>query len=312
MRAYSVRSGRLGVGGAGEAVDRVRRDHDDLSGADGIDRARDLLVHRRPSTTRSRPVRSAVTRTSWYPSDSSSAIVAAACLSVDLEDERTVRGEDVHRARRNRLGVTRLEKRGRRLELDHLRREPVALVGAHVRRVRDDEVPRPRREPVEQVVWLQLDGETGARGVLAGEPERVLGDVDAGHPCPWVLVGDRERDRPGAGADVEHGWRLCSVEQCQAALHDDLGLGPGDQSAPVDRERQPAEAPLAEHVLQRLAPGSSRDELARDDQLVVAQRSLELHVQLDPLQPEGLREQPLRVEPRCLRPRRRQVVGGTP
>ena len=55
----------LCVGGAGEAVHRVRKNHHDLSGEDGIDRARDLVVHRRPSTTRSRPVRSVVTRRSW-------------------------------------------------------------------------------------------------------------------------------------------------------------------------------------------------------------------------------------------------------
>ena len=49
-----------------EAVDRVRGKDDDLACAQGGDRARDdlvLVTHVRPSTTRSRPARSFVTRT---------------------------------------------------------------------------------------------------------------------------------------------------------------------------------------------------------------------------------------------------------
>ena len=40
----------------------------------------------------------------------------------------------------------------------------------------------------------------------------------------------------------------------QAALDHDLRLGPRHEDAPVDGEREPPEAPLAEDVRQRLAP----------------------------------------------------------
>ena len=75
-----------------------------------------------------------------------------------------------------------------------------------------------------------------------------------------MLVGDGERDRAGAGADVEHRGRFAPGEQREHTLDHDLGLGPRDQRARVDRQRQPTEAPLAEDVLQRLAPRAAVDE----------------------------------------------------
>ena len=50
--------------------------------------------------------------------------------------------------------------------------------------------------------------------------------VDAGDARARVLVGDRERDRAGARADVEHARLLAAREQREAALDHDLGLGP--------------------------------------------------------------------------------------
>ena len=84
----------------------------------------------------------------------------------------------------------------------------------------------------------------------------------AGHARVGLLVRDRERDRARAGADVEHAGLLDAVEEREAALDDDLGLGPRDQRPAVDVQRQPPEAPLAEHVGERLARAAPLDELA--------------------------------------------------
>ena len=66
------------------------------------------------------------------------------------------------------------------------------------------------------------------------------------------LVGERQGDRAGAGADVEHPRRLDVTQPGEAALDHDLRLGPRDQRPLVDREREPAEAPFAEDVGDRL------------------------------------------------------------
>ena len=63
---------------------------------------------------------------------------------------------------------------------------------------------------------------------------------------------------------------LDAVEQLEAALDDDLRLGPRDQRALVDGERQPAEAPLAEDVRERLPRAPPPHELAAGRELVLA------------------------------------------
>ena len=115
------------------------------------------------------------------------------------------------------------------------------------------------------------------------------------------LVGEREGDRAGAGADVEHPRRLDVAQPGEAALDDDLRLGPRDQRAPVDRERQPPEAPLAEDVGDRLVARAARDEVAVAVELGVGERPVEVGVELDPLAAERVGEQELRVEARRLR-----------
>ncbi len=78
-----------------------------------------------------------------------------------------------------------------------------------------------------------------------------------------MLVRDRERDRTAPGADVENAGSLESRDARKTALDHDLRLGPRDQDARVDLEREPPEPPLAEHVRQglsgRTAPGEPRE-----------------------------------------------------
>ena len=75
-----------------------------------------------------------------------------------------------------------------------------------------------------------------------------------------MLVCDRERDRAASRADVEDARLGEPGDRREAALDDDLRLRPRDEHARVDRQRQPPEAPLAEHVRERLAPLAAREE----------------------------------------------------
>ena len=94
---------------------------------------------------------------------------------------------------RERLGLTLVDERLARLPVAHLGLERVDLVGADVRRVRDDEVERARRSPSQTSCVHELDVEPGARRVLARERERV------GATRRWRRRA-RRRPRPRARA----------------------------------------------------------------------------------------------------------------
>ena len=109
---------------------------------------------------------------------------------------------------------------------------------------------------------------------------------------------ERERDRAGAGADVEHLGALDTLEQREGALDEHLGLGSRHERAAVTAEGQPAEAPLAEDVGERLAAPSPLDERAAAVELRLGQRPVVLEVEVEPCEPERVREDELGVEPR--------------
>src|SRR5881398_1995945 len=75
-----------------------------------------------------------------------------------------------------------------------------------------------------------------------------------------MLVGERQRDRARAGAEVEHPRLTLAAQELEAALDDDLGLRPRHQRASVRLQRQSPKAPLAEHVCERLPLGAPSQE----------------------------------------------------
>ena len=112
-----------------------------------------------------------------------------------------------------------------------------------------------------------------------------------------MLVRDRQRDRSRPGPDVEH-RRLGAIrDQLEAALDEHLGLGPRDQDAGIDAQREPAESPLAQHVRERLARSPASDELA-EEALPLGRHLVAVCVQLGTRDAERVREQPLRVHAR--------------
>ena len=166
------------------------------------------------------------------------------------------------RTPRDRVGLAGTDDGLVRLVESDLGLERLALLGRDVGRVRDDEVEGPsqaRDEVAEHELHAIL--ERGARAVLRRESERVRRDVGRHDPRAVVLVGDRERDRARAGADVEdERLRRRPRDVVECALDDGLGLRAGYEHSRVDAQRQPPEAPLAEDVGGRLARGAPLDE----------------------------------------------------
>ena len=213
-----------------------------------------------------------------------------------LEHEPASRPQHLERAPGDRLGRALPDERHLRLELPHVRHQRLELGRLDVRRVRHDELVRPSRQALPQVVLEQLELESRPLGVLARQRERVGRDVDRGDARARVLVGDRQRDRARAGADVEDARSLEAAQVRERPLDDDLRLRPRDQRAAVDRQREPPEAPLAEDVGDGLVPRAAGDELAIGGELGLAQRPVEVGVELDPRPAEHVREQQLGVE----------------
>ena len=113
---------------------------------------------------------------------------------------------------------------------------------------------------MEQVAVHDLDGESGSRGVFARDLERIGRCVDRRDARPRRFVGDRERDRPASGADVEDARLGDPVDPRQAALDHDLRLGPRNENPGIDAQREPPKSPLAEHVRERLAKLTAHDQ----------------------------------------------------
>ena len=234
---------------------------------------------------------------------------AGSTVLVRLQDECAAGTQGRARVPHQSLGLPAVDERDVGLPVDDVRRQGRDLAGMDVRRVRHDEVPAFTGKPREEIVAPELDLDPDALRVLTGEGERVLRDVDAGHSGPRVLVGDRKRDRARPRADVEHPRRVGAVEQRKAALDDRLGLGARNERPPVDGQREPPEAPLAEDVLQRLARRPPCDEGTRPFELVSGQGTVEVHVELDPVDSEDAPQQALGIEPRAFGPLPGEMLG---
>ena len=109
-----------------------------------------------------------------------------------------------------------------------------------------------------------------------------------------MLVLDRQRDRARPGADVEHARSGLGTEQLEAALDDDLGLGPGDEGARVRLQDEPAKAPFTEHVRERLPLAAP----SQQDPPRIWHVAVGLYVHAASGRAEHVREQQLRVDAR--------------
>ena len=183
----------------------------------------------------------------------------------------------------------------------------VELVRRDVRRVRDDEVVRPAGKPVAEVARLRTRRRAPSRSAFSRASASASSETSiAVTRAPGCSSAIASAIAPDAGADVEHRRRVDAVEQREAALDDDLRLGPrarargGRSSAsaagiPTRRGRTRAARAVPRRSTSARAAASS----------AVGQRPVVVEVELDAGSgPSACASEQLRVEPRGSTPLR--------
>ena len=133
--------------------------------------------------------------------------------------------------------------------------------------------------------------------VSRGHLERVRGHVRRHHLDIRRVVRDRDRDASAPGAHVRHAHRPAGLAcDFHGALHEHLGVGVGNEHRGRDREVKAHEFLVADEVSHRFAFGSPRHQIAIGRELRLRQGPVELQVEVQAAQPEGVGEQDLSVE----------------
>ena len=119
---------------------------------------------------------------------------------------------------------------------------------------------------------MELDSQTVPQRVRAGNPSA---SVETSIPVTRAPGCSSAIDSAIAPLPVPTSRTSALADRRQAreaALDDDLGLGPWDEHTPIDVQGEPPEPPLTEHVRKRLALLAARDE-SLERLLLVAARS---------------------------------------
>jgi hypothetical protein len=147
----------------------------------------------------------------------------------------------------------------------HLGRQVLEVLRRYVRRVAHDGVdpsPQVDGQRFEKVALEDGHGEPQPCGVRPGELDGLGGQVRREHRGIGSLILDRERDRAGARAHVDDHGVLSVADLRERVLDEELGLGPGDEHAGPDLERDPSELFISRQVLHRRAGASLTDRAA--------------------------------------------------
>ena len=143
--------------------------------------------------------------------------------------------------------------------LAHFGLQPAQLRFRDVRRIRHHQVEGAGAEGSDDVARDAGHARRMAGEIRAGDGERALIDVARRDLRVRQRTGQRRRDRPASGPEVEDPPRR--RRHGERRLDDELRLRPRDEDAPVDGEGQRPELALAEEVVERLArdpPGDER------------------------------------------------------
>ncbi len=112
--------------------------------------------------------------------------------------------------------------------------------------------------------------EAGRLDILGGEGQRRLGVVDRRH-LKLTLIGERQRQAPGPGAEVES---APGSDQRQSQVNDAFGFGSRDQGPRVAPDLQPPEPGMAQDVGEGLSPNPPRHGVGEMPRLVARGRAL--------------------------------------
>ncbi len=149
-------------------------------------------------------------------------------------------------------------------------------------------------------------------GILPCQRQRLLRDVGGDDTLERTLGQQGQRDRARPRADVQgHEAAGGATGVLQHESHELLGLGPRDERPGIRDELDLAKGGPPENVLQWLPPRSSLKSRLVCRQLLGRQRSIELEIELEPIHPQRVRQQVLRVQASGVDPLVRQV-GRTP
>jgi hypothetical protein len=190
--------------------------------------------------------------------------------------------------------------------LGDLGRERGALVGADVGRIADDEVEAPLpRGPLERHEPLPLDDLHGRAERVRVRPRAQDGrgrHVDGEDARTGELEGERDRDAAAARPDVgdRELARRAPPRELARAVDQELRLRPRDEHARTDAEGAAVELARARDVRRRLAPAAPHERVARAVDLLPDDRAVERQEQLQPVDPERVRDEQLRLEARRL------------
>ncbi len=148
------------------------------------------------------------------------------------------------------------------------------------------------------------------RHVARRDLQRLGADVSRPYLGVGRVVRDRDRDAAAAGADVGDANRAISLARDgHRAQHEHLGVGVGHEHARRDLEIQAHELLVADEIRDRLSLAAPRHQPAVGAQLRVAQRLVELEVQVEAAQSQRVGEKHLGVESGGFRSVLLEVVG---
>ena len=169
------------------------------------------------------------------------------------------------------------------------------VVGREIRRIADDQVEHfflHRREPV---ACQESDSARGKpRCVLARNIEGARVPIDGRYRHQRTLVGDGQRDRATAGAEVEYPqWRIGS-QALQGEFDQPFRLRPRYQRIARHHEGQRPEFLRTQDMRDGLAANPSRNQIAKADLVRLWKRIVGVGIEPRPGLAEGMCEQDLR------------------
>ncbi|MCY1206375.1 hypothetical protein D9M72_179410 [compost metagenome] len=188
-------------------------------------------------------------------------------------------------------------QRAARLEA-HVALVQVRIVAGHIRRVGHDQIETlARGHGLVPTALDQADGRRQVPGIGGRDGQRGRADVGRHHPRIAARQGDRNRDRPAARAQVQHGGRGQAGQAFQRGLHQHLGIRPRDQHVGGHPEAVAHElavahqighglagqAPLGQRLVRRGHLGRERIGVMRQQPGArLAQHVLQQHAHLQP------------------------------
>jgi hypothetical protein len=137
-----------------------------------------------------------------------------------------------------------------------------------------------------------------APDICRGHAHRARVDVRCENTNPADRVGNRDGDRPAAGAEIDDSPRMGMIrEPGDRKVDEQLRLRPGNQDRRRHMKRVTVEFPLASQVRDRSPRYSASQDKSESQPLTARQRVFGMAVQPLAASPKHVREEHFRVEP---------------